>query len=534
MTRNKRPNLLLLFADQQRFDTVGAAGYPFMKTPNLDRLVREGCNCTRACTPNPVCIPARHNVLTGLPARFHGYATNQSNPFGHQLPTLPRLLSDHGYDTRAIGKMHFQPPRRHSGFDRMELMEEIPEFREDDDYLMYLKEVGCGNVLNIHGVRNLLYMTPQRSLLPEEHHGTAWVGRRAAEYIRANGGGRPFFLWAGWIAPHPPFDVPDSVADLYVGADLPEPRLSETTVHPLTKRLKQLCDLPSGRENVYLRRIRELYYAAVSHVDRAIGGILDALEEIGELDNTLIIHTSDHGELLGDYGAFQKSVPYDSCSRIPFIIRYPKVFPAGSLRSDFVDLNDILPTFLDAAGIEYPGPCVLPGRSLLRENETRDRQYMENGRGSNRWISMRDERFKFNYYFGGGGEELFDQENDPLESVNLLAGGAVEADTRSVRDRLYTELVKHEAVWGLEGMSDGHRLAVLPSPQSALRRNGQFPIFQNNLTNPREREEMNDFGDEVFQAVAAEPLVHLGELDLDAWLANGAPEALVEKARTHR
>jgi hypothetical protein len=104
----------------------------------------------------------------------------------------------------------------------MELMEEIPEFREDDEYAMYLKDVGLENIQSIHGVRNLLYMLPQRSLIPEEHHGSTWVADRSVKYIKDNAGKRPFFLWSSWIAPHPPFDVPDSFADLYNDTDIPE------------------------------------------------------------------------------------------------------------------------------------------------------------------------------------------------------------------------------------------------------------------------------------------------------------------------
>ena len=114
-----RPNVLILMTDQQRFDTIAAAGYPHMVTPNLDRLVREGCLCRQAYTPNPICIPARYHLLTGLTVRRHGFAGNTATPMNPSVPTLPGLLSDAGYDTRAIGKMHFTPERNRHGFDEM-------------------------------------------------------------------------------------------------------------------------------------------------------------------------------------------------------------------------------------------------------------------------------------------------------------------------------------------------------------------------------------------------------------------------------
>lgn len=534
-----RPNIVLLMTDQQRFDTIAAAGFDHMITPNLDRLAREGCIFRNAFTPNPVCVPARHNMLTGLSSRYHGYTGNDPHPLDHRLPTLPRLLADGGYHTRAIGKMHFRPTRRHSGFDAMELMEEIPRYREDDEYAMYLKDVGWGHIRNIHGVRNLLYMAPQRSLVPEEHHGSTWVGRRSAEFIRREAGRRPFFLWSSWIAPHPPFDIPDSVADLYRGRPLPEPLRSETTISEQARKQDRYADLPAGEEGGYLRRMRECYFSAISFVDRNIGPILEALEETGVLDNTLIIFTSDHGEMLGDHGIFQKMLPYDSASRIPLLIRYPFAFEPGSERTDFVDLNDLLPTALDAAGIDYPGPYRLPGASLLPGPLDREYQYIEYGRADSRWISVRDARYKYTYYYRGGYEELFDMQGDPTESTNLLQGILDDADAslREQRDRLRTVLYGFEAERGPANYAHGGDFLRFPSPPRAAateapkRRNAQFPIFPDRIVDPDEKAAMTSFGEEVILSVEKEELVKLHRLDLSAWAAGGGPQDVIERIK---
>ncbi|HBE01633.1 MAG: hypothetical protein A2096_16550 [Spirochaetes bacterium GWF1_41_5] len=525
MSRN--PNIILIFTDEQRYDTIGAAGFPWMKTPNLDRMIKEGCLFTNAYTPNPVCIPARHNLITGLTARYHGYPNNESYPYTADLPVLPKLLSNAGYETRAIGKMHFHPVRRHHGFDKMELMEEIPIYREWDEYAMYLKEKGYGSIINIHGVRNLLYHAAQRSLMPEEHHPSNWVGDRAADFLRTNRGRHPFFLKASFIAPHPPFHVPDSYADMYLDAELPVPRTSETPLSPAAQRRSPDLGMPHVRG---IRRSKEFYHAAVSLVDFNTGKILSALEETGELENTMIIYTSDHGDFIGDYGLFDKQLPYDSCAKIPLIIRYPGIFKPGSRFEAFADLNDILPTILQTAGIKYPGP-ELPGESLAPGNCRKDRsyQYIEHAAGSQRWISLRNKTHKFNYYFAGGYEELFDMQKDPCESVNLLHGKYSQEIT-DIRDELYKMLCSYEERWGLPGMTYKGQLLVLEKPEELKiknRVNPQFQSFHTRLTDQPEKSGMNDFFSEMFNASCKENKYYkLGDLNLEQWKENCARAGL--------
>lgn len=160
--KDTRPNILLITCDQLRYDYVGAYGCDFIETPNIDRLAGEGCLFVNAYSPNPVCIPARHNLLTGLTARHHGFDDNyfgeSAKAAPYYLPTFPQILSDSGYETVAIGKMHFQPERRMNGFDYFYNMNELPPTREADDYAMFLKEKGYGHLSSPHGVRTCLYM----------------------------------------------------------------------------------------------------------------------------------------------------------------------------------------------------------------------------------------------------------------------------------------------------------------------------------------------------------------------------------------
>lgn len=506
-----KPNILLITTDQQRYDTIGAMGYDFMVTPNLDRLAAEGCCYPNAYSCNPVCMAARHNIITGLPARYHGFDDNyfEDDPkvIPYDLPTFPQILSDHGYDTVAVGKMHFQPCRRYNGFTKMELMEEIPRNLEDDEYAKYLKENGFGDVQSIHGVRHLLYMLPQRSLIDEEHHGSSWVAERSIHYLKENAGKRPFFLWSSFIAPHPPFDVPDGWADLYRGKDLPPLKESKTPISAAAEGKKCIADYPD--EN-YLQRARELYYASISFVDYNIGKILGYLKETGEYDNTLILFTSDHGEMLGDYGTFQKMLPYDSASRIPFIARYPQKLEAGSTDGRFVDLNDLLPTFLDIAGAAYPKPGILPGESVFIKGGKKDRsvQYVEFGHGNKRWISLRNKRYKYNYYYGGGREELFDMEQDPDETANLLCGNPG-AGILAAKEGLRLLLTEYEKRYGLEGYVPDETLAVFEESTPNFYRENNPPIF------PKKQDtKYLTLEEEVRRAAAKESVVNLEELDV--------------------
>lgn len=514
----KRPNILLITTDQQRYDTICAMGYDFMETPNLDLLAAEGCCYPNAFSSNPVCMAARHQIITGLTARYHGFDDNyfESDPkmIPYDLPTLPQLLSDAGYDTIAIGKMHFQPCRRHNGFTKMELMEEIPRYLEDDEYTKYLKENGYGHLQSPHGVRHLLYMLPQRSLIPEEHHGSTWVAKRSIYHLQENAGKRPFFLWSSFIAPHPPFDVPEKWADLYKGKELPPLKESKTPISEIAEWKKYVADYP--RES-YLRRARELYYASVSFVDYNIGKIIQQLKDMGEYDNTLILFTSDHGEMLGDHGTFQKMLPYDGSVRIPWIMRYPDKLKTGSNDNRFVDINDILPTVLDVAGVSYPNPERLPGESIFAEDGRKDRtvEYVEHSHGKLRWISLITKNYKYNYYYGGGQEELFDLETDPDETTNLLYHDP-DAETLMVKEKLKAQLTAFEAQYGLKGYVENGQFVE----QEEFKR---FKYHENNppLFSKRQEGDYMSLEEEVKRAVAHESVVKLEELDIPYYTERG-------------
>ncbi|MBN8217918.1 MAG: sulfatase-like hydrolase/transferase [Spirochaetes bacterium] len=462
----KKPNILLLFPDQARHDTIAEAGFPWMKTPALDRLVREGCLFTRAYTPSPLCMPARYSLITGRSPRAHGFFGIQHEPIlDAGLPTLPQVLSDHGWATAAVGKMHFYPPRRHHGFEWMRAMEELPRDRSEDDYALALQERGRGEVQNLHGVRPLLYHEPQASLVPEELHESHWVDEEAIAWMEKVKH-RPFFLMCGWIKPHPPWDLPPRWQGAYRGSGLPEPILRSREFPFPAGDNPYYGDGDSPEEK---RRIREAYYASVSMVDESIGRILAWLEQEGILDDTIILYASDHGEMLQDKGFYQKTLPYESASRIPLVVRWPQKFTAGSKDDRFADLCDLFPTILDLVGLEggedpEPRARRFDGASLVSEaTRHRSHQNVSCVSGRDRWSAVREARWKYVYFYNGGTEQLFDLQDDPGETRNLLNGGtyppAVLSDLRS-------RVFAYESVHGPAGQTKNG--APIPFPAKAL------------------------------------------------------------------
>lgn len=478
---DKQPNFLLLFPDEQRHDTIAAAGYPWMITPNLDRLVNEGCLFPNGHTPNPVCVPARHCLITGTSGRYHGFFSNAGPHIKRRdLATLPDILSDNDYYSVAVGKMHFKPACRHNGFLEMHLMEEIPGHYSDDAYLQYLADVGLGDARAIHGIRPYLWNEPQVSPIPDEHHPSKWVADKAIEVLDQRDD-RPFFLMCGFIAPHPPFNVPHKLKGIYKDRDIPasiEPARFEPY---FTGKTPWQGDFDSPEER---RKVQEAYLSMITHVDEQVGRILDYLEEIGELDNTFIIYTSDHGEMLGDHGDWGKCVYNENSVKVPFICRYPKHFQPGSRDKRFVDLYDILPTFLDAAGIDLDDcedQCSekFIGASFLKpESEHRDFNYQWCEFGDFprlRWVMMRDQRYKYVFFHNGGFERFFDLKNDPQELHDLFGTPELpEADFH----RLKEKCIAMETKWGPEGAVVDGEMVVTPHnpPLDASKRGNKFVL----------------------------------------------------------
>ncbi len=519
------PNILLLFTDQQRADALGCSGNPFIRTPNLDRLAGEGIRFTQAVTTTPVCIASRYSLLTGLRMREHHWVANASTPGPRpELPTVMTLLGAAGYRTHGIGKFHFQPTGRHHGFHRMELMEEIPRYRADDDYLCYLQAHGYGHLREVHGVRNLLYQQPQTTVIPEEHVGSAWVADRSIAFLREHAAlrrGRPFFLWSSWIAPHPPWNVPESFREAYDAEALPLPVYLDRPDEDLSpeRRAARASGDGAERSPARLRAIKARYYAQVSLVDKGVGRILAELERLGLAENTLVLFASDHGEMLGDHGLWQKSSPYEPAVRVPFLLRWPARVRGGQVSDDLVSLLDVLPTCLDAAGVAYPGPHEVAGASLLsaegrQSAAQREALVLDLGLGQQRWLCWRERAVKYAVWLGSGKRELYDLQQDPHERHNLVE------DRPDQAAALERRLVEWERGHGFAESLSGDQFRTYPPSQPGGGRNRQFPFWVVNLP-PEELRAMEPPGQTVMDAIRHETSYRLEELDLRAWKAAG-------------
>lgn len=455
-----RPNILLIMTDQQRWDTLACAGNPHIRTPVLDRLCAEGLRFDRCYTPSPVCVAARAALITGRGPHRTGCVDNGFS-LAEGTPTLMALLGEAGYDTHGVGKMHFSPPRRSMGFASMELSEEIPGRADQDDFLTFLQSRGFGHVHEPHGVRSDMYYVPQVSQLPAALHTTAWTADRAAAYLRAHDQRRPFFLWTSFIKPHPPFDPPVPWNKLYRTVDMPLPfrprghRGLQTWWMRHQNRYKYR---EGGPDDTLGRTIRAAYYGCISFIDHHVGRILRVLESTGQAGDTLVLFTSDHGELLGDYGSWGKRSFLDAAARVPLVMRWPGRVRAGAVEPRAASLLDIMPTCLAAAGLE-PSAHDLDGCDLARGIADRT-LFGQLSRGRRGTYMAQQGRYKYFYSAPDDREYLFDLEAEPREARNLV-GHAAHAETAATLRRVLLDRHRQD---GDAEVADGDQWRRFPPP----------------------------------------------------------------------
>ncbi len=415
----KRPNILFLFTDQQRFDTIAALGNPNLRTPVLDGLVRSGVTFTRAYTPCPVCIPARYSLATGLMPHQSGQ-TDNGMVESHE-PSWMEMLSDAGYQGFGAGKMHITFPGGAGqlwGFEKRACNEGTPE---ENHYRQYIDACGYEHVADIKGVASEMYYLPQVAQLPAHLTHSAWTADNCLSFLTTRDETRPFFLMASFEKPHPPFEPPVPWNKLYRGAAMtdpknpPHPEECQTFWNRFQNRYKYR---DGGIDRHLLRTMKAYYYAEISFLDSQIGRILEQLERDGLRENTLILFASDHGELLGDYGCFGKRCFLDSAARIPLVLSVPGG-PQNVLCDAPVNLIDVLPTFLSAAGLEVPQACQGADlRAIAASTVPRNATYgqFQSGRWANYMVCERDS--KYIYSAPDQREYFFDLVRDPQEMEN--------------------------------------------------------------------------------------------------------------------
>jgi len=367
-TPPRYPNILFLMADEYRHDALGVAGHKIVKTPNLDRLARQGVRFTQAYTASPVCSPSRATLFTGRYPQIHGVVRNDL-PLNPGEVALPELLKRYGYVTGIVGKLHLPPD---SWFDsQMIVRRGIGDVYEE--FLRRKLPGFRGHPENtaVPGTLTGPPRTPLRigtSVLPEDLYEEAYEADRAIDFLRAQkGGNRPWFLFLSMLKPHSEFVIPEPFATMYAAAEMPLPATFRADAKMLAD-IETRYEDQNGRARHFindpevLRAVIAHYYGAVTMVDKHMGRVLEALNELGLGDNTIVVFTADHGNMLGERNHMFKGVMYESSARVPLLLRAPGKLPKGKVVDAVLDNTAVMPTLLDLAGI--PVPAGVQGRSL--------------------------------------------------------------------------------------------------------------------------------------------------------------------------
>lgn len=334
------------------------------------------------------------------------------------------ILSENGYQTHGVGKMHFNfadsGPRVSWGFQSRDFCEECGG---DDDFKNYLTSKGYGHVYDPHGVRSEMYYIPQPSQLPEELHNSTWVADRSIDFLKNRDKSRSFLLMTSFIKPHPPCESPTPWNKLYRGPEMPLPKRpqdSESLITYWNKFQNRYKNRDQGVDDNLVRTFKAAYYGAISFVDYNLKRLLKYMEENCLMEDTLIVFSSDHGELLGDYYSYGKRCFFDSAARIPLIMVHPEM-DKGICCEKPVSLVDILPTFLQYAGIEpkenYSGNSL---KDIVSGSVEREAVYGQYHRGEYGMYMAVAEKYKYIYSAPDNREWLYDLEADPQETRNRM------------------------------------------------------------------------------------------------------------------
>lgn len=476
----KQPHIILIITDQQRGDALGCAGKYGIKTPNLDSLASDGFFFDNAYTSAPSSTPARAGLLTGLSPWHHGLL-GYSQKIGEHYPfEMPQMLRDNGYIALGIGKMHWTPQNALHGFHATLIDEsgrvESPDFCSD--YRKWFQTMAPGQNPDATGL-DWNGHGASAYKLDEELHPTAWTGATAVQTIRHFNpdSEQPLFLKVSFARPHSPYDPPQRILAMYDGVEIPRAARGEWSRElgsGLTDPQKNPTAAFAQFDNEYIANTRRHYYAAVTFIDEQIGHIIEALKEKGMYDDAIILFTSDHGDMMGDHHSWRKTYAYEGSAAIPMIIKTPSDLPAvrakGSTFSQPVELRDVLPTFLDAAGAEVPAE--MDGRSMLtlitKENpEWRrwiDMEHATCYSDHNYWCGLTDGRLKYIWFLRTGDEQLFDLTADPEETVNLIDDKRYADTADTMRAALADHLSERGEEWVRDGRLQTRSTNLLYSP----------------------------------------------------------------------
>lgn len=409
-----------------------------MDTPNLDRLVAQGQRFDKAYCQNPLCCPSRASMLSGMYSKNCGIYGNK-HILEQNSPTIPRTLGAAGYRTCLIGKAHFNG-EQFQGFQQRPYGDLYGQGHQPDPKRTPDKGFnGLGGVLDNAGPSGIPLPLTQTEICVSE----------AAKWLQIHIGShadQPFMLKVSFDKPHFPINPPAYYYEKYAGkVSLPD-YPADYLQHAVPYIQEMVRSMEPGEhygknEEIQLRALAA-YYGCVEWVDDAIGRLLDTLDFLGLAENTLVVYASDHGEMAGEKGLWQKFNFYDESAKVPFLVRWPGVIEPGSVSNHPVGLIDLFPTFCEAAGLPIPDTC--DGVSLLplfkgEGKLVRDAIFSESvllDLPEHAGCMIRTEKWKYNLYLDGH-SELYDMENDPSESTNLTA----EPGTEDIKKKLHARVV---------------------------------------------------------------------------------------------
>lgn len=422
-----KPNILWICTDQQRWDTIHALGNPYIQTPNIDRLVETGVAFTHAHCTTPICTPSRANFLTGYYASTLHACTNGNDHWEGAEPLITKTLADIGYDCGLSGKFHLSAahkriePRVDDGY-RVFHWSHHPadDWPKGHDYCDWLESRGQDY--------NQLYN--KYGYIPTPYHQTTWCTDMAIDFIKKDRSS-PWLFSLNCFDPHPPFDPPQEYLDRFDVDNLPGPAFRESDLDAQNK----LSDVnfqsePKHPDTFNGKRLQAKYWAQIELIDDNVGRLLKTLEETGQRDNTLIIFTSDHGDMVGDHGLRSKGCRfYEGLVRVPLIFSWPARFEKNLKSEALVELTDIVPTLMQITGLQIPED--MPGQSLFpivtgqkdphhHRDYVRSEYYQTLASPPASYATMiRTKKYKLVNYHGHDLGELFDLEKDPQEFENL-------------------------------------------------------------------------------------------------------------------
>lgn len=410
-----RPNILFICSDQHSYKYAGYAGHPHVKTPNLDQLAQNGVTFTNVYSGNPVCVPGRSCLMTGMFASDCGSYCN-TTVWDGSYPLWGSYLQQAGYYTRAYGKMDLDDAKD-SGFDEIKTSH---AHKYNPDITSLFRNPLCYRMKERPGVNGDTRI--------EFHKYDYDMTIDAVNFLTSetNKISNPWALYLGYLQPHPPFTAKDEFYNLYNDIDIDLPNVTPgelEDMHLVYQQLRHFKRIATPIDMEKIRKARIAYYGMVTELDMLIGNVLKALQESGQVDNTCIIYTSDHGESLGDNGLWYKNNLFESSVRVPLIISGPGIEKNKQVKTP-VSHVDLVPTLLDAARIGRAD--YLRGRSLVPVMQGKNRDgdevvYSESHSEGNCTGSFMIRKGDWKYiYFTGYEDLLYELREDPGEKNNLI------------------------------------------------------------------------------------------------------------------